>query len=328
MPEGLELDIRTGPDGRQTLYFPFMTISDVHWGTRQSRAKRLSHMLEHTAADELFLIGDIVDGEYMLMKKRWKFGPEDPQANWHREGLSHVLRKAGAGTRVTYIPGNHDEKIRNKKTVYRGPHHRFDSTGKELHPGETYAHHNLCGKSIYGINFAEKVYYTDPGGLRLLLIHGDQYDDVVFGRSRGFWYWIGDILHEGLNFIDLCFQKIPRLGEFSPAAVMKRAAKAVIYERLGVRKEIVKAVDADRRADALIYGHSHRGGIDKTPDGKPLFNDGCCTEDVQSLVRDKNGVYGLIEWHKDYVKVVAEYDPRTREIRRPNRIVSWGAPGL
>jgi len=356
MPERLELDIRTAPDGRQVIYFPFMTVSDVHWGTRQSRAKRLAHMFEHTASDQLYLVGDIIDGEYMKRKKTWKFGPEDPAQNWHRLGMVHVLRKAGETNwftgkkcQVTYLPGNHDLDIRNQKKTYRGQEQVL-SNGNALKPGEEYLHHNLCGKPpLYGIHFEEQVHHEDPFGTRIRIEHGDMFDVAAFKQSFAFWYALGDFAEGVLIGADNIYRHIRRFlsGARGPltedeekeitrgsAAWGKWAVKTFTYNWLGVRKEICKRLDADSDAHVLLYGHTHRQNLDFTPQGKAIINDGCNTEDgAQVFVRDRNGVYALIKWHKDGLEIFKEFkfDPQTHRlvmINAENRFKSWQELGV
>src|ERR1700728_622381 len=93
----LELDIRTNAQGQKVLHFDFMDISDLHLGTRHSRAKKTSHMMQHTEADIFRLGGDEVDGTYMRRKKTWHFAP------WHRQMLGHILRKVEQGSKVTKV---------------------------------------------------------------------------------------------------------------------------------------------------------------------------------------------------------------------------------
>ena len=55
-------------------------------------------------ADTLYLVGDILDG--WQLRKGWYW----PQA--HNDVVQKLLRNARKGTRVIYIPGNHDELAR------------------------------------------------------------------------------------------------------------------------------------------------------------------------------------------------------------------------
>ena len=79
-------------------------ISDVHLGTRHAKTEALLHFLQHTEADVLYLVGDIVDGWRLRRSWYWTEAANDV--------MQALLRKAREGTRVVYIPGNHDEFAR------------------------------------------------------------------------------------------------------------------------------------------------------------------------------------------------------------------------
>ena len=70
-------------------------ISDIHLGTRFSKAKVLLNFLKHNNCEELFLVGDIVDGWAIKRKLIW------PQS--HSDVIQRILKKAKKGTKVTFI---------------------------------------------------------------------------------------------------------------------------------------------------------------------------------------------------------------------------------
>jgi len=80
-------------------------ISDVHLGTRGCKASFLLDFLRWTESDYLYLVGDLVDG--WRLRKSWYW----PQA--HNDVVQKLLRKARKGTKLFYIPGNHDEGLRD-----------------------------------------------------------------------------------------------------------------------------------------------------------------------------------------------------------------------
>ena len=79
-------------------------ISDVHLGTRDCRADLLLELLNHSQFDRIYLIGDIVDG--WRLKARWYWPPS------HDAVVRRLLELLQSGTRILYIPGNHDEFLR------------------------------------------------------------------------------------------------------------------------------------------------------------------------------------------------------------------------
>ena len=93
-----------------TRRFRALFISDVHLGTRGCQADKLLNFLRHHEADTIYLVGDIVDG--WALRSSWYW----PQA--HNDVVQKLLRKGRKGSRVIYIPGNHDEFLRG----YYGTH--------------------------------------------------------------------------------------------------------------------------------------------------------------------------------------------------------------
>ena len=122
--------------------FRALFISDVHLGTRGCQAEKLLHFLRHHEADTIYLVGDIVDG--WALRSSWYW----PQA--HNDVVQKLLRKGRKGSRVIYIPGNHDEFLRG----YYGTH-------------------------FGGIEVVENTIHEGADGRRYLVVHGDIFDLVV-----------------------------------------------------------------------------------------------------------------------------------------------------
>jgi UDP-2,3-diacylglucosamine pyrophosphatase LpxH len=129
--------VSKGPTRVRTLF-----ISDVHLGTKGCQADKLLDFLRHYEAETVYLVGDIVDG--WLLKTGWYW----PQP--HNDVVQKLLRQARKGARLLYIPGNHDEFLRD----YYGTH-------------------------FGGIEVIEDAIHVGPGGKRYLVIHGDLFDVVI-----------------------------------------------------------------------------------------------------------------------------------------------------
>ena len=117
-------------------------ISDVHLGTRGCQADLLLDFLRYYDAETIYLVGDIVDG--WRLRRGWYW----PQS--HNDVVQKLLRKARKGARLVYVPGNHDEFLRD----YLGTH-------------------------FGGIEVRSTDVHVTADGRRLLVIHGDQFDVVV-----------------------------------------------------------------------------------------------------------------------------------------------------
>ena len=79
-------------------------ISDIHLGTKGCNAELLIDFLDNTDSETMYLVGDIIDGWRLRKKLYW------PAA--HNDVVWRILKRAKRGTRIVYIPGNHDEMVR------------------------------------------------------------------------------------------------------------------------------------------------------------------------------------------------------------------------
>lgn len=331
----LKLRLIPGPDGRTYLYFPFMSTSDWHIGTEGFRAKRLSRFLRNVAAGNLVLAGDIIGGTEQEDKTHWHMGgPHHRQVigdvlRMVRNGTANQTRVLPEGTRVVYIPGNHDAKFRGMKIVYEKAK---DWSGDFSERVET-TRRKLIGGSIFGMRVEDKLIYTDPKGQRVDISHGDEFDSELFKseKSRKFWYHLGD---QALMFSERVEQglrkKFPKLEEYSISAVFKSAFKWPINFFMGVNKEIEATLDKSD-ADRQITGHSHMGGFATTPAGKTRMNDGCCTDDVQALVHDEDGNWALLTMTRHGMRVQMERPKFTLgkfHMGRVSYFVAWDDIGM
>jgi hypothetical protein len=117
-------------------------ISDIHLGTKGCQAALLLEFIRELECETLYLVGDIVDG--WKMKSGWFW----PQA--HNDVVQKILRLARKGVQVVYIPGNHDDRIRD-----------------------------FCGVHFGGVVVARDAIHEAADGRRYLVTHGDEFDAVV-----------------------------------------------------------------------------------------------------------------------------------------------------
>src|ERR1700752_2887869 len=117
-------------------------ISDIHLGTRGCKAEHLLEFLRTHESDFLYLVGDIVDG--WQIRRSWYWHQS------HNDVVQKILRKARKGTKVIYVPGNHDEAARH-----------------------------YCGLLFGGVELRAEAIPETADGRKLLVIHGDQFDTVV-----------------------------------------------------------------------------------------------------------------------------------------------------
>ncbi len=95
--------LHEGGRKHEPIRFRTIWISDVHLGTTGCQAERLLEFLRATESKKLYLVGDIIDG--WQLKRRWYWDQT------HNNVVQTVLKKAKKGTKVIFVPGNHDESI-------------------------------------------------------------------------------------------------------------------------------------------------------------------------------------------------------------------------
>jgi UDP-2,3-diacylglucosamine pyrophosphatase LpxH len=242
-------------------------ISDVHLGTAAARAAELLAFLDEVRADKIYLVGDIVD------LKRLQSRPVFPEQ--HVAVVTELVRIAGRGTEVVFIPGNHDHQFRA-----------------------------LTGRDICGIPVALEATHVTPSGRRLLVTHGDVLDGRIrrgtnlekFGAAAYFLLMEADVLFNRLR------RRLGRNHLPISAAVKRRLRSANEYIR---RFETVAAGYAEERGyDGIVCGHIHRPGIRRI--GGCLYaNDGDWVEHRTALAESADGTLEILNWQLDAVHVEA-----------------------
>jgi UDP-2,3-diacylglucosamine pyrophosphatase LpxH len=235
-------------------------ISDTHLGTRGCRGDFLADFLRRSSAQNLFLVGDIIDG--WRLRKSWYWDEH------HDDVLRQILRHAHRGTKVTYIPGNHDEIFRSWLPM---------------------------DVDISGIRLCREAEHVTAGGKRLLIIHGDEFDNVV--RYARFLALLGDWAYTAALVVNRWFNAARRrlgLPYWSLSAWLKRQVKEAV--KAIDRFESALAAEARRRGfDGVVCGHIHHAEM-REVDGIMYMNDGDWVESCTALVEHHDGRMELIDW--------------------------------
>ncbi|HEX4160239.1 MAG TPA: UDP-2,3-diacylglucosamine diphosphatase [Rhizomicrobium sp.] len=242
-------------------------ISDIHLGTRGCKAELLADFLARNSCDTLFLVGDIVDG--WRLKRRW-FWPEA-----HNRVLEELLHKIDTGTRVIYVPGNHDEVLRA-----------------------------YCGRVIAGVELMEEAVHETADGRRLLVLHGDRFDAVI---AYAKWLaHLGDGAYTlALHLNEVCHTIRRRLGleYWSLSSYLKQKVKNALEYICRFEAAVARDVKA-RGFDGVVCGHIHHAAI-KTLEGVLYINDGDWVESCTALVEDMRGNLEILHW----ASAAAAHDP-------------------
>src|SRR5690606_27163598 len=99
-------------ENREVRQVRALFLSDVHLGMKASRVAQLTEFLRVHDAQTIYLVGDFVDGWRLAKNWRW---PND-----YNVLVQLLLDKATAGSKVIYLPGNHDEFLREYLGTYFG----------------------------------------------------------------------------------------------------------------------------------------------------------------------------------------------------------------
>jgi UDP-2,3-diacylglucosamine pyrophosphatase LpxH len=233
-------------------------ISDIHLGTRGCKAEFLLDFLKHNESDYLYLVGDIID--CWRLRRAWYW----QQA--HNDVVQKLLRKARKGTRVVYVPGNHDEPLRDYTDMQFG-----------------------------GVMVVEETIHVTADGRRLLVLHGDKFDGIV--KYARWLAILGDRAYNLILELNHWYNLARRyLGYpyWSLSAYLKGRVKDAL--RYIEDFEVAIAEEARRRGvDGVVCGHIHKAEIRQF--GPVLYcNDGDWVESCTALVEHADGRLEILDW--------------------------------
>lgn len=246
----------TAPTRYRTIW-----ISDVHLGTRESRVDFLLDFLKHNESDYLYLVGDIFDG--WALRRSWYWNQD------HNDVVQKVLRKARKGTKVVYVPGNHDEFARQFLPLGLGR-----------------------------IDILERVIHTTADGRRLLVIHGDEFDGVVMNARwlslLGSWTYVRVLrLNRWVNRV----RRWLGMPYWSFSAYLKHKAKRAVQYVADF--ENVLANEARRSGvDGVVCGHIHHAEMREFDSDVLYANCGDWVESCTALAERMDGTLEILRWTK------------------------------
>ena len=248
-----------------SLRYRTVFISDAHLGTRGCRSDFLADFLERVTCEKLFLVGDMIDG--WRLRKHWYWDVH------HDRVVSAILKHARRGTEIVYIPGNHDEMFR-----------AWLPSSAEMHQLE-----------VAGIEVRRESSHETAQGLRLLIMHGDEFDGVI--RYAKFMAHLGDAAYAASLVLNGWFNAMRRVlgyDYWSLSSWLKRQVKEAV--KAIDRFETTLAADAKRRGfDGIVCGHIHHAEM-REVDGVLYCNTGDWVESCTALVEQMDGRLELLDW--------------------------------
>jgi UDP-2,3-diacylglucosamine pyrophosphatase LpxH len=275
-----------GPDAEgdgpgERLQVRTVWISDVHLGTPGCQARALLDFLRSVECETLYLVGDIIDG--WQLKRSWYW----PQA--HNDVVQKLLRKARKGTKVIFVPGNHDEFARR------------------------YVLHNFGG-----VDVVEEALHELADGRKLWVTHGDYFDGVV--QCAKWLAYVGDSAYEFTLRMNRHLNSLrARLGlpYWSLSKYLKLKVKRAV-NFIGDFESAVARAARERGADGVVCGHIHHAEM-RLIDGVLYCNDGDWVESLTALVEHADGRLEILDW-------AARARARSAAMARPESAGTSAAP--
>jgi UDP-2,3-diacylglucosamine pyrophosphatase LpxH len=238
--------------------FRTLFISDIHLGTKGCQAELLLDFLRWHDADLIYLVGDIVDA--WRLKSGWYW----PQT--HNDVVQKLLRKARKGTRIVYIPGNHDEFLRDF------PGHHFG-----------------------GVEVVEEAIHEAADGRRYLVMHGDRFDVVV--RHARWLALLGDWAYVTALAVNTVLNVVRRrlgLTYWSLSAWAKLKVKNAV-SFIGQFEETLAREARRLNCDGVVCGHIHHAAK-RDLDGIAYVNTGDWVESCTAAIEHHDGRIEIVRW--------------------------------
>jgi UDP-2,3-diacylglucosamine pyrophosphatase LpxH len=233
-------------------------LSDIHLGFKHARVRELNQFLQGVDAERIVLVGDIIDALSLARRAFW--------TSEHTQVVRTLLARQRAGTRLIYIPGNHDASLAMLAQMLQG---QF-----EVH--------------------REWVHRTARGE-RLLVLHGDQFDNVL---SAPRWLTrLGDVLHGMMLGINHTLNNARRACGL-PYWPLAERLKLSVGTSLRYIEEFEQLASQHARAqgyDGVVCGHIHRANL-RHIGGTLYCNTGDWVESCSALIEHERGELELLRW--------------------------------
>ena len=233
-------------------------VSDIHLGTKFSKADKLLDFMKENESENLYLVGDIIDGWAIKQKIKWEQS--------HSDVVQKVLRKARKGTNIYYITGNHDEFLRPFLPL-------------------------ILGDRFHIVNDIE---YTGLNNKRYHITHGDFFDTITMTKK---WVAVlGDYGYRLLLYLNGPIEKIRKLlginRHWSFSKYVKDNVKSSV-NFINDFENILATYAKQNGFDGVICGHIHKAEI-KDIKGIEYLNCGDWVESCTAVVETLDGEWKII----------------------------------
>jgi UDP-2,3-diacylglucosamine pyrophosphatase LpxH len=235
-------------------------LSDIHLGTPACQAAALLEFLKAYESENLFLVGDIVD--FWAIHRRGVYWSTDQNTV-----VQKILRRARHEVKVIFVPGNHDEALREH-----------------------------AGVSFGNIRVERDYLHVAADGKRYLLIHGDEFDQVT--KYHRWLAILGDrayafvvSMNRWLSWVRRTL-KVP--GYWSLSGYAKQRVKKAVSFIFDFEDSVLRHA-RERGVDGVICGHIHSAVI-RDYGGIVYINCGDWVDSCTAIVEHGNGSMELVRW--------------------------------
>jgi UDP-2,3-diacylglucosamine pyrophosphatase LpxH len=235
-------------------------LSDLHLGTRACQAERLLAFLRSVQAERIYLVGDLLD--------LWRFrsaGMWFPQS--HVEIVRTLLGKARDGSELIYIPGNHDELLRQFLDIHRQPR-------------------------LGRIQILPRAEHLGVDGRRLLVVHGDQHDGYLRILRNKPLHWLIDRAYGALTMASVATRPFYPNGGSLSRNVRSRFKRVGSYYGRFSREMLRQA--RDEGLQGVVCGHVHHPEM-REEEGLLYMNCGDWVDNCTAIAETRDGRYLLLD---------------------------------
>lgn len=226
-----------------------VVLSDIHLGSYGCHAKELNDYLKSIEPEILILNGDIIDG-YIFNKNYFPLE--------HFEVIQNILSFLKRGTEVYYIPGNHDDFMREFDEFTMENLHKVDKVVMELDGKKYWFFHG----DVFDMSMQGKL------GKTMARLGGQAYDMII-------------LVNRFMNKILVGLNQRP----YSLSKKIKDSVKSAVryvsdFEKMSCEHAIKQGYDV------VVNGHIHQPKIMeyKSDKGQVTYmNSGDYVENLTSL---------------------------------------------
>lgn len=240
----------------QKLHHKTIVLSDIHLGSKWSKAKEVTSFLKENTCDTLILCGDIIDGWQLVRgkKEKWKK---------RHSNFIKLLLDIQKKTNIIYLRGNHDDFL-----------------------------DRILPLTFQNIRIVKDYVYTSAGK-RYYVLHGDVFDIVT--SKYGWLSKIGDMGYSLLMWINRRYndwRQKKGLPYYSLSKDIKNRVKASVSYISDYEKHIVE-IARKKKCDGVICGHIHHPEK-KYYDEILYLNSGDWVESLSALTEDYDGNWNVV----------------------------------